>query len=303
MPSRFFALAIVVFWLAVTGWFVARDIAPQWQSDTAPPFSIELADEAVRQVVPVRWRILRDDVEIGQLRTTLRPVEAGDEYELTAQCNELTAMDANLPLIGPARVIIRNFDDRWRVSREGELLGMKTSLNLFARVGNGPAVTADAELGADAIHGKWRRWFRLRSPGLGEFAPELEPGEVIRGSVLSPLHPLHRLTGLRPSQRWRQPLVSPHEEIVRAALARLPGAESTSRAIDRHSIRWLDAQVRPTVEMLEWSGGDAECLVIDYHGDWHGDDFRAQTWVRRSDGLVLRQAAESTGQRLALQRE
>lgn len=303
MPSRFFTLAIIVFWLAVTAWFVARDIAPQWQSGAAPPFNFELADEAVRQVVPVRWRILRDDVEVGQLRTTLRPIESGDEYELAAQCSELTVIDSALPLIGPARVIIQNFDDKWRVSRDGELQGMKTSLNLFVKLGRNPGATASAELGANAVRGKWNRWFRIRSPAIGEFAPTLEPGELIRGSVLSPLHPVHRLTGINPSQHWRQPLVSPHEDIVRAALSRLPGAESTARQIERMSVRWLDAQVRPSSETLEWPGGVADCLVIDYHGDWQGDDFRAQTWIRRADGTVLRQVAESPGQRLVLQRE
>lgn len=303
MPSRFVALTIVVFWLAVMGWFVVRDILPHWRTGIAPPFSIELADEAVRQVVPVRWSIVRNDVEVGQLRTTLRPLESGDEYELAAGCTELALVDASLPVIGSVKLTIRNYDDRLRVSRDGELRGMTTSLGLTARVGAGPTTTATAELGADVVRGKLERWFRFRSPALGEFAPALEPGELIRGSVLNPLHPLHRLSGIRPGQHWRQPLVSPHEDIVRAALARLPGAESTARMLEQKNVRWLDAHVRSAGEFLEWSGGETECLVIDYHGDWHGDDYRAQTWIRRADGLVLRQVAESPGQRLVLQRE
>ena len=37
--------------------------------------------------------------------------------------------------------------------------------------------------------------------------------------------------------------------------------------------------------------------------DWHGEEFTARTWVRQSDGIVLRQEAIFQGQTLVLERE
>ena len=66
---------------------------------------------------------------------------------------------------------------------------------------------------------------------------------------------------------------------------------------------WLDAAVQSATEMIDWDRGEVECLVIEYHADWHGEEFTARTWVRQSDGIVLRQEAVFQGQILVLERE
>jgi hypothetical protein len=303
MPSRFLALGIVTFWLATTAWFVARDLFPHWRSGQAPPYSIDLTDEAVRQVVPARWRIERNGQLLGTLRTLLRANEADNTYELLAACPELELLDVTVPLVGRLHVVARNYEDRLGVTREGELRAMETKIDLVVRAGAGPVAVAKAELAAEVRGQRVERRFRISAPGLGEFAPALEPGEAIRGSVLNPLHPIHRLAGLQPGQHWRQPLVVPHEEIVRAALAKLPGAESAAAALGQNEPRWLDAAVRPTIELVDSDSGPVECLVIDYRGEWHGEEQTAHTWLRRDNGLVLRQEASSAGQSIVLIRE
>jgi hypothetical protein len=304
MPSRFLALGITVFWLATTMWFVTRDLLPHWRTGDPPPYSIDLTDEAVRQVVPIRWKIERDGQPVGSLRTILRANEADNTYEFSATCPELTLLDvASVPLIGPLQIVARNYEDRLWVSRDGELRAMQTKIDLTVRAGRGPVIAARAELAAEVYGRKLERRFRLAAPGLGEFAPVLEPAEATRGSMLNPLHPIHRILGVRPGQRWRQPLVAPHEEIIRAALAKLPGAESAAAALGERGPRWLDASVRAITEIVDSDRGPAECLVIDYSGEWHGEEFAAHTWLRQDNGLVLRQEVISGGQTIVLTRE
>ena len=108
------------------------------------------------------------------------------------------------------------------------------------------------------------------------------------GSVLSPLHPVNRIAGLRPGQTWRLPLVDPIKDALTALAAGQPGAEIV-----------LTAHVLPQTETLTWNNQPTECLVIEYQGD----DVSARTWVQVGTGLVLRQDSERDGERLSLVRE
>src|SRR5579859_2318705 len=56
MPSRPITALIVLFWLGTLGCFGYRDIWPKFWSGDAPPFVIELADEAISQGGPNRLR-------------------------------------------------------------------------------------------------------------------------------------------------------------------------------------------------------------------------------------------------------
>jgi hypothetical protein len=233
----------------------------------------------------------------------LRANEADNTYEFSATCPELMVFDSDLPLAGRLQIIARNYDDRLWVTRDGELRAMKTTIDLAVRAGRGPLIVGRAELAADVRGERLERRFLLAAPGLGEFAPPLEPTELSRGNVLNPLHPIHRISGVRPGQRWRQPLVDTQEEIIRAALAKMPGAESAAATLGHRGPRWLDAVVRSATEVLDSDHGPTDCLVIDYHGEWRGEEFTAHTWLRQDNGLVLRQEAVSAGQSIAVIRE
>jgi hypothetical protein len=301
MPPRLLTFSIVLFWLATTAWFVVRDVAPQWQTGEAPPYRLGLADEAMRHVVPARWKVIRGDRVIALLQTSLRYDEKGDAFEFRAVCQELPLYSGILPFAGKLEIAAQNYRDTIRVSRDGTLQSMETTVDLVVRSGQSPEITGRAEIAGQVRDGRWHRRFRLSSDAFGEFAPELEPADPPRGSVLNPMHPIPRLTGLEPGQRWRQRLVSPHEEILQAALTKLPGVPAVG-APSALRTRFLNAEVLAKVDIIAWDNAEHDCLIVEFRSD-SGEAMTARTWVRRSDGEILRQEAESHGEKLVLQRE
>jgi predicted PhzF superfamily epimerase YddE/YHI9 len=104
---------------------------------------------------------------------------------------------------------------------------------------------------------------------LGKGVPmtELEVGRG--GAVLLPLHPVKRLTGLKPGQTWRTVVLDP----IPDSLIAIQGLTNEARKVT--------AKVRPVVERIDWAQRtDVACLVIDYEGD----RIAVSTWVRRDDG-------------------
>ncbi|MFO0808090.1 MAG: hypothetical protein U0746_05665 [Gemmataceae bacterium] len=289
MPSRLTMLAILAFWLAATGWFAARDIAPHWRAGDPPPYTIELADEAMRNLLPVRWTLSRNGKPLGVVRTHLRYSAADDNYELSAEAPEIVLLDIVL-----LKVVASNFRDVVCVSRDGELRATHTYVQLRA---TGPLNgTFTASLDAVVARNQLLRRCTLVSPGIGEFSPTLEPIAQVHGSILNPLHPVPRITGLRLGQRWRQPLVAPHGDILRAALAQLPGGDKAA-ALAEQGPKSLDAEVREGT--MPWNSQTHDCFVIEFRGD----EFLARVWVDKADGLVLRQEADSHGETMRLERE
>src|SRR5262249_24757669 len=101
-------------------------------------------------------------------------------------------------------------------------------------------------------------------------------------AVLNPLHPVNRVLGLHPGHSRRMPLVDPLSDIL-ATIGQLPGTRS--------ALLFLEAEVSEP-QTLPWAGQDVPCLVIEYRDE---DDAIARTWIRESDGLVLRQEARRGG--------
>jgi hypothetical protein len=297
MPSRLVTLAIVAFWLGTVVWFFDHDIWPYIRPGTAPPYTIELADEALPgRMVPVGWVCLRNGEKVGTVRTTLRYLEAEDGFELTASSSELVLL--RTPVI---RVVALDLSDRVQVNRDGELRSLASDVRVSIRV-IGQDMSGRVSIGAEVRNDRLERRCRIEVPGLGIYEPALPPVPPTRGTVLNPLHPVPRITGLRPGQHWRQPLVDPRSDILRALTANLPGGDQAS-ALAAPGPQSLVAEVRPEPEVLAWEGGEQPCLVIDYRGDLQGEEFKAHTWVRASDGLVLRQEVEAHGELLVMQRE
>jgi hypothetical protein len=288
MPSRPVTLVIVACWLVTAGWFVSRDVLPRWRAGEPPPYTIELADEALRQVVPTRWTFTINGAEVGTIRTALQYRESDDTFELSATCPAMT-----LAVVGPIEVVATDYDDGIRVTRDGELRAMHTAVRLAVR---GLGLQARFEMWAEVRNGRLERRAEFDAPGLGRSDLALDPTDVPRGSVLNPMHPVPRITGLRPGQEWRQPLTDPRSDIVRAVVARLAGSEAPnlSGAPDV-----LQARVLTEPQPVDWNGESHVCLVVEYRGEEH----TARTWVRQSDGMVLRQEADAHGETLVLQRE
>lgn len=293
MPPRPVILAIVAFWLATSVWLFQRELWPRLRPGEPPPYTIDLVDEA-RNSSPIRWAVYRGDEKIGKASTSVSYDETDDTFKLHGVMEQLELYRSRFP--GGPVVKVQKVASMYRVSREGELreivvdlAGSAELLGGFERFDLLAHVAGRVEERRFAPHG-YVEW-----PG-GKKELKADPVAVSTyGSVLNPLHPVNRILGLRPGQQWRMPLVDPLADALAAVVAdtvaaKLPGLSSGPR--------FLDAVVSGPQD-LAWGGQEVSCLVIEYKGD---SEVTARTWVRVSDGLVLRQEARQ-GDLLVLQRD
>jgi hypothetical protein len=294
MPSRPVIIAVIAFWLLTTGWFVVNEIVPKWRAGEAPPYTIEFADEVIRNPVPYRWVCTFNDRKLGAIRTELVNDPTDDTFEFSARSSGLI-----LPITETVSLKLTDFEDRVRVTRAGELRGLITSGSFAIEVAGLP-ISGRLRMAAVAHGGLLDRHVQISSALFGESAPALDPVPAPRGSILNPMHPVPRITGLRPGQSWRQPLVDPRADMMRAAIEQ-SGFASWFHLKTTPGV--LTAVVLSEVKTLEWEGLQQPCLVIEYRDEDYTAPTWARTWVRRSDGLVIRQEAGAQGDKLVLQRE
>ena len=292
MPPRWLSVPIVLFWLGTTGWLFYQDVWPLLRPGQAPPYTIDLEDEVQTRQAHIHWSVLYNDRPYLRAETWVEPDPADDTFALKATLRPLAASakgrDDDEPFGGLVR--LRRSASTYRIARNGDLRSLSVDFTIEAHAGSLVA-SGDGVLDGEVKDGKFFSRLRLSSPVLpgGGVEKELDPVPVsAHGSVLSPLHPVNRIAGLRPGQTWRLPLVDPIKDALSALASGQPGAEIV-----------LTAHVLPHAETLTWNNEPAECLVIDYQGD----DVSARTWVQVGTGLVLRQDSERDGERLALVRE
>ena len=281
MPSRPVIVAIVAFWLLTAGWFAFREIMPFMGARDQPPFTIELADEAQSMANPESWTCTRNGRKIGSVRTFLTYQPKEDTFEFRAKSPEISFMEG---------VLARDYDDSIRVNRDGELRGMETAATLTAK-----GLTARVQLSAEVRGGRLERSLKVNVFGLGIFAPQLSSTDPPRGNILNPMHPVRRITGLHPGQTWRQPLLDPRMDIIRAAVDQLP----LKVPFLAEPPKELVARVLPEPQPLD-GNESVSCYVIEFRGD---EDYIARTWVRVADGAVQRQEAGLHGEVIVLQRQ
>jgi hypothetical protein len=287
MPHRLISLAVIACWLATSGWLFYREIWPELRPNEAPPFTIDLADEAAIQGARIRWHVLRADQDgehkIGRARTWVDYRAADDTFELHSELERLQLTKA---------LKVPRMSSMYRVNRDGFLLEMKADVTATVSVF---FVSTDIKTKvAGEVRDRlfWPRC-QIETALWGKQDVAIKPVEVSsHGTVLNPLHPVNRISGLRPGQRWRMPLVDPLADALAARLSQeIPAANIGPRS--------LEAQVLPDLQSMTWYNDEVPCLVIQYRGD----DMSARTWVRQKDGLVLRQEATRDDDTIILQRE
>ena len=293
MPPRWLSVPIVLFWLGTTGWLFYQDVWPLLLPGQAPPFTIDLEDEVQTRQAHIHWSVLYNDRPYLRAETWVEPDTADDTFALKATLRPLAATakgrDADAEPFGGLVRLLRS-TSTYRIARNGDLRSLSVEFTVEARAG-GLVAAGDGALDGEVKDGKFLSRLRLSSPVLPGGGVEKELGPVpvsAHGSVLSPLHPVNRIAGLRPGQTWRLPLVDPIKDALTALASGQPGQEIV-----------LTARVLPQTQALTWNNEPAECLVIDYQGD----DVSARTWVQVGTGLVLRQDSERDGERLSLVRE
>lgn len=294
MPARSFVLMITLFWIATTGWLFHRELWPRLRPGQPPPYSIDLADEALRRGPKIPWNVSWKEKKIGVVYTRIEYRPSDDTYELRSEAAKLD-WGKVLPLF----LQIRDLSGMYRVTREGQL--RKIVADATIQWAMEPLHLLQGEVRAH-VEGEVQneRFLPHGSVEMNRTKIELplEPVEVSsQGSVLNPLHPINRVRGLRLGQHWQMPLVNPLNDALMALVKKDPGAELLLQG--HTGVRSLQAEVLPQAKLLRWKGRDVPCLVIEYHGD----ELTARTWVREDDSLVLRQEFLAWGDQVVMERD
>lgn len=286
MPSRSIVAAILLFWAGTTGWLIYSEVSNQYGTGAPPHFAIDLVDEATNKAGrEVSWTIFRQGEKIGVAKTSVNYEEADDSFELRSDVGPLDLGKSN-----PFR--FEELISKYRMTREGSLLGVHMMLNVKFKIGVDVKVTLEGNVEKGSFGPK----IQVDSSVLGTHTFDVPPVPVrAQASVLNPLHPVNRITGLVPGATWRMPLVNP----VRDALASLVPSSSPTLTV-------LDARVLPELVVLEMedkrgsstSKRRYDCYVIEYEGE----GMNARTWVRASDGLVLQQDARFQDDSMSIRR-
>ena len=306
MPSRITTILIALFWLATLGWLGYRDLYPRLFPGEVPPFVIELEDELTSQLTydPTRtadvlWVVYRNDKDVGKVKTSLRYVQADNSFELYSRVIQLRLAT------GLIQIEIPEMTTSYRLSRQGELQGMrldgKMDLNLDAMKLGSYAARATFE--GDIVGDKMNRSAIIYLPFSKEpVRPQLEPIGAPKGTFLNPLHPVPRIKGLKPGRKWRMELVDPLAGVVEPALLAIqeqfrPGKNPIKFTLPA-APKYLDAEVLTETAPVFYNAKEHECFVIEYRGQ----DEVLRTYVRVSDGWVLRQESRAFGELIVLQR-
>ncbi|MCI0704717.1 MAG: hypothetical protein L0241_26980, partial [Planctomycetia bacterium] len=131
-----------------------------------------------------------------------------------------------------------------------------------------------------------------------KLAGKLDPVPVPAGQPLNPLQPVNRLGNVRGGQRWVVHESNPLQDAV-MGLFRKKLAEVGLRLPEQKAKDALIAEVGRSPQDLEWQRQSVPCWVIEYRRA----EPIARTWVRVSDGKVLRQEAFEKGESLMFERE
>jgi hypothetical protein len=281
MPSRLITIIIVLFWLATTGWLVYREVGPRFRQGEAPPFTIDLTDEV--GAASVNWNVLQKGERIGGGFTQVRRKDHRI-FEFTADFR-VDRFKILLLTLEKAKMI-----GSYTVTEEGRLLRasaqLKTDLSVL-----GALIPVELDFQGEIQGSQMHPKLKILAYGqqVTPFSPEPFPVPE-SGRILNPMHLVHKISGLREGQTWAIPLMDPLRALPSVARDQVPGKDLI--------INQVQAEVK--AEPLEWHGILTPCFKIEYRQP--GEKPMAETWVRRRDSVVLRQAASYEGIEYTLER-
>jgi hypothetical protein len=268
MPSRFLVVVILAFWLAVLGWFACWDVWPRLHPGEQP-YTIDLSREVTPEDGPLKWTVYRNGIKVGGANTWVLYHRKDDTYSVHAK---YFFHDFKVSL-GPLEGEITGLDSTYRVTQDGKLREVHVEGS-----GNLHGLIEQIQLRVDGTveNGRFASHWKVTAPLMKqEFSPD--PIELASNhSMLSPMQPWNRLYDVQENRTWRLVLFDPLADSLQALLP-----------LGRVELKELDAGVLQGTDDLPWQGHTETCLKIEYRGK----DLLAYTWIRKSDGLVLRQEA------------
>jgi hypothetical protein len=312
MPSRWQCLLIVAFWLAASSWLYVRELQDLFREHDPPPYVIELTAETQFIHPRVVWKVFQNDQpeESYFVRTWMEHTEEDDSFTLFAHVMPASLQTAEVK----EALLIQDLTSSYRVSREGRLrefsvegdlsrrpmgfadLGFKPQFKMKGVVVDGPMMVARLELPQFASVTKLPQFNNLARIAESNFIFPVSHN----GAIFLPLHPVHKILGVRPGKTWRLPEIDPLADAARAWLRKF--------AVDLpvRSERFLDARVRDQAEPFPYDMGDEEshvCWVIDYRDLADDGKLVATTRVEVGTNLVLSQEASNEGTSLRVVRD
>lgn len=300
MPSRLITGAILVFWLGMTGWLIQREVVPMMLADAAPAYQIDLTEELEwternggtrRGSNEVRWTV---DLN-GERQTKAARSRVVANEDRTYEFRSFFQFDKDLLKIEALgfKIDIEEMENMYRVTRDGKLLAVSAIVgaNLGPRrIKKGRPDLGEPEftfgIKGDVLDGQFEPIVFS-----GTFEHKLDKFDVPQqGNIVNPMHLVNRLLGLHDGKTWKITLVDPFEGLK----AQYGGQ------ILKHVAGPSTLIAKVTTDTLDWDRHEVSCYKIEYHEA--GKDVTARTWVRKADGLVLRQESAHLGKALVLQR-
>lgn len=288
MPPRFAVAGILAFWLATTAFVAYRDVWPRLFASGPPPVVIELADEA-RQNVPAKWGLYRNGQKVGKLTTQMKYLDAEDTFAFTYRYTGLKFEQGGVTLEVPEAT------SEMRMTRDNQL--KEQTMKLEVQLGATKDARGIIDVRGTVTNGVLTGRVDIKSPILN-LSGDLDPVGVKDGMPLNPLQPVNRLGNVRGGQQWVVHESNPMQEAV-GSLLRKKLAEFGLRIPEERAKDVLVAQVAREPQTLSTKGEDVSCWVIEYRRA----EPVARTWVRVSDGKVMRQEAFEKGESLVFERE
>ena len=274
------------------GYTAYRDVWTRAFHTGPPPVSIELADEA-RQNVPARWSLYRNrqpgDKPIGRLVTQMRYLDDEDAFVFTYRYTGLKFEQGGVTLEVPEAT------SEVRMTRAGDLKGQ--AMKVQVALGGSKDVQGTIDIRGTVTDGVLTGRVDVRSAFLN-LAGDTDPVPVPKGLPLNPLQPVNRIANVSGGQEWVVYESNPMQEAV-GSLLRKKLAEFGLRLPEEKKKDSLVAKVSGTPQPLTWRGEEVMCWVIEYRRA----EPVARTWVRATDGKVLRQEAFEKGESLVFERE
>jgi hypothetical protein len=295
MPSIRSIALIVAFWIAITGYVAYRDVWPLLFASGPPPVAIELADEAA-QSVPVRWSIhMSGQKRPGRLITQMKYHEEDDTFTFTNRYSDLRHEAAGVEVVVPELTSVV------RITRSGDLRQQSVHGKLDVYWKDLKFGEATARVSGTVVSGQLTATVEAEYSFAGlsrnQLKRTLDPVAVPSGQPLNPLQPVSRLTGLRPGRRW----VVHEYDPLRDAIAVLVREQAGQYGLKMPEAKRdsLIGEVLSEERILDWHEQEVACWVIEYRRD----ELVARTWVRVSDGKVLKQEAFQKGETLSVVRD